>query len=99
MFIFAAGLLVLSIVGLIAGLVIGTPAPGYPRHGTFGVNGFNSGSIATACIALCVVGLILLYIDSKRPKPAPGEPGDREHTGADELFGEHEMQRDLKREG
>jgi hypothetical protein len=93
----AAILLIVSIVGLIAGLVIGTPPPGYPRHGTFGVNGFNSGSIATACIAMCVVGLILLYIDSKRPKPTPGEPGERDHTGADELFGEHDVERDLHR--
>jgi hypothetical protein len=98
MFIIAAILLVVSIVALIAGLVIGTPPPGYPRHGTFGVNGFNSGSIATACVAMCVVGLILLYIDSRRPKPTPREPGDREHTGGDELFGEHDVQRDLQRE-
>jgi hypothetical protein len=99
MFVIAAILLALSIVGLIAGLIIGTPPPGYPRHGTFGVNGFNSGSIATACIAMCLAGLVLLYIDSKRPKPTRGEPGEIKHTGADELFGEHDVQRDLEREG
>lgn len=94
----AAILLIVSIVGLIAGLVIGTPAPGYPRHGTFGVNGFNSGSIATACVAMCVVGLILLYIDFKRPKSKPGEPGESHHTAGDELFGEHDVERDLTRD-
>ena len=97
MFAIAAFLLIASIVGLIAGLIIGTPPPGYPRHGTFGVNGFNSGSIATACVAMCLVGLILLYIDSKRPKPKPPEPGERDHSADDELFGEHDLQRDLQR--
>jgi hypothetical protein len=94
----AAILLIVSIVGLIAGLVIGTPAPGYPRHGTFGVNGFNSGSIATACVAMCVVGLILLYIDFKRPKSKPGEPVESDHRAGDELFGEHDVERDLARD-
>jgi len=98
MFFTAAVLLIVSIVGLIAGLVIGTPAPGYPRHGTFGVNGFNSGSIATACVAMCVVGLILLYIDFKRPKSKPGESGESDHTAGDELFGEHDVDRDLTRD-
>ena len=97
MLVIAAFLLIASIVGLIAGLIIGTPPPGYPRHGTFGVNGFNSGSIATACVAMCVVGLILLFIDSKRPQPKPSESGERDHTAGDELFGEHDLERDLQR--
>jgi hypothetical protein len=97
MLLIAAILLILSIAGLIAAVVIGTPPPGYPRHGTFGIDGFNSGFIAWACVVMCAVGLILLYIDFKRPKPPPPEPGEREHTGADDLFGEHDVERDLAR--
>jgi hypothetical protein len=98
MLIAAVVLTILSVAGLIAAVVIGTPAPGYPRHGTFGIDGFDSGFIAWTCVGLCVVGLLLLFIDSKRPKPKPREPGERDHTGADELFGEHDVERDLERE-
>jgi hypothetical protein len=47
---------------------------------------------------LCVVGLLLLFIDSKRPKSKPAEPGEGDHTAGDELFGEHDVERDLTRE-
>jgi hypothetical protein len=90
-------LLILSVAGLTAAIVIGTPPPGYPRHGTFGVDGFNSGWMAWTAVGLCVVGLVLLYIDSKRPQPKPREPGERDHTAGDELFGEHDLERDLQR--
>jgi hypothetical protein len=90
-------LLILGAAGLIAAIVIGTPPPGYPRHGTFGVDGFNSGWMAWTAVALCVVGLVLLYIDSKRPQPQPREPGERDHSAGDELFGEHDLERDLQR--
>jgi hypothetical protein len=98
MLIAAAVLTILSVAGLIAAVVIGTPAPGYPRHGTFGMDGFNSGFIAWTCVGLCLVGLLLLFIDSKRPKSKPAEPGESDHTAGDELFGEHDVERDLTRE-
>ena len=91
-------LLVVSVAALIAAVIIGTPAPGYPRHGTFGVDGFDSSFIAWACVGICAVGLLLLFIDSKREKSRPAEPGERDHTAGDELFGEHEVERDLSRE-
>ncbi|MCW2654222.1 MAG: hypothetical protein QOE41_1129 [Mycobacterium sp.] len=91
-------LLIVSIAGLSAALVIGTPAPGYPRYGTFGVNGLDSSFIAWACAGLCVVGLVLLYIDSKWERSKPAEPGDHDHTAGDELFGESDVERDLERE-
>jgi hypothetical protein len=99
MLIAAAVLTILSVAGLIAALVIGTPAPGYPRHGTFGMDGFNAGFIAWTCVGLCVVGLLLLFIDSKRAKSRPAALGEGGHTAGDELFGEHDVERDLTREG
>jgi hypothetical protein len=99
MFIAAAVLTILSVAGLIAALVIGTPAPGYPRHGTFGMDGFNAGFIAWTCVGLCVVGLLLLFIDSKRAKSRPAALSEGDHTAGDELFGEHDVERDLTREG
>jgi hypothetical protein len=83
-----------SIAGLIAAVLIGTPAPGHPRHGTFGVDGFDGSFLAWACVGLCAVGLLLLIFDSKREKSEPEEQG---HTAGDE-FGEHEVERDLTRE-
>lgn len=91
-------LLIVSIMGLITAVVVGTPPPGYPRHGTFGVEGFDSGFIAWSCLALCAVGLILLFIESKRPKSKPAEPGEHHHTAGDELFGEADVERELERE-
>jgi hypothetical protein len=91
-------LLVVSVAALIAAVIIGTPAPGYPRHGTFGIDGFDSSFVAWACVGMCAVGLLLLFIDSKREKLRPAEPGEQDHTAGDELFGEHEVERDLSRE-
>jgi hypothetical protein len=98
MLIAVAVLTIVSIAGLIAAVVIGTPAPGYPRHGTFGVNGLDCSFIAWACAGLCVLGLVLLFIDSKREKPKPAEPMEHDHTAGDELFGESDVERDLERE-
>jgi hypothetical protein len=99
MLIAAAVLTILSVAGLIAAVVIGTPAPGYPRHGTFGIDGFNSGFMAWTCVGLCALGLLLLFIDSKRAKSRPAPtPGESDHTAGDELFGEHDVERDLTRE-
>jgi hypothetical protein len=89
-----AVLLLVSIAGLIAAVLIGTPAPGHPRHGTFGVDGFDGSFLAWACVGLCAVGLLLLIFDSKREK---SEPETQDHTAGDE-FGEHEVERDLTRE-
>lgn len=91
-------LTIVSIAGLIAAVIIGTPPPGYPRHGTFGVDGFDGRFIAWACACLCAVGLLLLFIDSKREKSQPAEPGEGGHTAGDELFGGHDVERDLTRE-
>jgi hypothetical protein len=92
-----AVLLLVSIAGLIAAVLIGTPAPGHPRHGTFGVDGFDGSFLAWACVGLCAVGLLLLIIDSKREKSKPADPEERDHTAGDE-FGEHEVEWDLTRE-
>jgi hypothetical protein len=92
-------LLIVSIAGLIGAMFTGAPTPSNPRHGTFGVDGLDPRFIAWGCVVLCVIGLILLFIDSKRPKPPPREPGERDHTGADDLFGEHDVERDLQRRG
>jgi hypothetical protein len=94
----AVVLLVLSIAGLIMALTVGSPTPTNPRHGTFGIDGLDARAIAWGCVVLCVVGLILLFIDSKRPERPSREPGEREHTGADDLYGEHDVERDLARE-
>ena len=91
-------LLIVSVATLAAAVIIGTPAPGYPRHGTFGIDGFDSSFIAWACVGMCAVGLLLLFIDSKREKSKPAEPVEQDHTAADELFGEHDVERDLARE-
>jgi hypothetical protein len=91
-------LLMMSIAGLIAAVVIGTPAPGYPRYGTFGVNGLDSSFIAWACVVMCAVGLVLLFLDSRLERRRPAERGEEHHTAGDELFGETDVQRELKRE-
>jgi hypothetical protein len=76
MFIAAAILLILSIAGLIGALAIGSPTPGYPRDGTFGVNGLESSVIAWTCVGLCAVGLILLFLDARREKSAAAQTHD-----------------------
>ncbi|MCU1697808.1 MAG: hypothetical protein QOK12_4415 [Mycobacterium sp.] len=68
MIIVAAVLLVVSVVGLIAAVIVGGPAASHPRHGTFGIDGFDGSFIAWACVGSCAVGLLLLFIDSKREK-------------------------------
>jgi hypothetical protein len=94
----AVVLLIVSIVGLIAALFTGTPTPSNPRHGTFGVSGLDGSFIAWACVGLSAIGLVLLFIDARleRRRPAMVEQGD--HTAGDELFGEHDVERDLARE-
>jgi hypothetical protein len=93
-----AVLLIVSIAGLIAAVIIGTPAPAHPKHGTFGIDGLDGSLLAWACVGLCAVGLLLLIIDAKREKSKPAEPGEQDHTAGDELFGEHEVERDPARE-
>jgi uncharacterized membrane protein YuzA (DUF378 family) len=94
----AAVLLVVSIVGLIAALFTGAPTPTNPRHGTFGVTGLDGSFIAWACVGLCAIGLLLLLIDARQERRRPAQPDEEDHTAADELFGEHEVERDLARE-
>jgi|ERR1700682_467765 hypothetical protein len=98
MIMIVAVLLIVSIAGLIAAVIIGTPAPGYPRHGTFGVDGVDGSFLAWACVGLCAVGLLLLIIDSKREKSKPADPEEQDHTAGDELFAEHDVERDLARD-
>jgi hypothetical protein len=98
MLIAAAVLMILSIAGLIAVLINGTPAPGYPRHGTFGVNGLDGSVIAWLCVGMCAVGLLLLFVDSRLERRRPVERLDEVHTAGDELFGESDVERDLERE-
>jgi hypothetical protein len=98
MLVVVAVLIILSIAGLIAAVINGTPAPGYPRHGTFGVNGLDSSFIAWSCVAMCAVGLVLLFVDSRLERRRPPEREEAEHTAGDELFGESDVQRELKRE-
>jgi hypothetical protein len=88
-------LLVVSIAALIAAVIIGTPAPGYPRHGTFGIDGVDGSFIAWACVGLCATGLLLLFIDARRERRRPAQPDVQDHTAGDELFGEHDVERDL----
>jgi hypothetical protein len=62
----------------------------------------DSGVIAGACAGLCVVALLVLIIDARRaprrPEIEPPLPEEHHHTTGDELFGEHDVQRDLVRE-
>lgn len=62
----------------------------------------DSGVIAAACACLCAIGLVVLTIDARRaarsPEPEPAPPEEHHHTADDELFGEHDVQRDLVRE-
>ena len=94
----AVVLLVVSIVGLIAALFTGTPTPSNPRHGTFGVTGLDGSFIAWACVGLCVIGLVLLFIDARLERRRPPELDAEGHTASDELFGEHDVERDLARD-
>jgi hypothetical protein len=94
----AVVLLIVSIVGLIAALFTGSPTPSNPRHGTFGVTGLDGSLIAWACVGMCAIGLLLLFIDTRLERRRPPQLGVEDHTAGDELFGEHEVERDLARE-
>jgi hypothetical protein len=94
-------LLIVSIVGLITAVFVGAPEPAHPRHGTFGIDGLDGGLIAWGSVALCVLGLLVLFLDFRRARRRPAVPADLEdqhHTAGEELFGEHEVERDLTRE-
>ena len=94
----AVVLLVVSIAGLIAALFNGTPTPSNPRHGTFGVTGLDGSFIAWGCVGLCVIGLVLLFIDARLERRRPPQLDAEGHTASDELFGEHDVERDLARD-
>jgi hypothetical protein len=98
MIIAATVLLIVSVVGLIAALMIGTPAPRNARHGTFAVEGIDSSFIAWGCVGLCALGLLLLFLDVRLARRRPAQPEGSDHTAGDELFGEHDVERDLERE-
>ena len=91
-------LLMVSIVGLLAALFAGIPTPSNPRHGTFGVSGLDGSFIAWGCVGLCAIGLLLLFIDARLERRRPAEVDQEDHTAGDELFGEHDVERDLARE-
>jgi hypothetical protein len=94
----AVVLLLVSIVGLLVALFAGVPTPSNPRHGTFGVSGLDGRLIAWACVGLCATGLLLLFIDARLERRRPAEVDQEHHTAGDELFGEHDVERDLARE-
>jgi hypothetical protein len=94
----AVVLLVVSIVGLLAAVFAGAPTPSSPRHGTFGVSGLDGSFIAWGCVGLCAIGLLLLFIDARLERRRPAQPEVEDHTAGDELFGEHDVERDLARD-
>jgi uncharacterized membrane protein YuzA (DUF378 family) len=94
----AVVLLIVSIAGLLAALFSGTPTPSNPRHGTFGVSGLDGSFIAWSCVGLCAIGLLLLFIDARLERRRPAQTEAEAHTAGDELFGEHDVERDLTRE-
>ena len=94
----AVALLIVSIAGLLAALFTGAPTPSNPRHGTFGVSGLDGSLIAWVCVGLCALGLLLLFMDARLERRRPPEPDVGGHTAGDELFGEHDVERDLARD-
>jgi hypothetical protein len=66
----------------------------------------GSAIIAWACIGLSALGLLVLLIDVRRVYRRretgsgiePAQPTEHNHTAGDDLFGEHEVERDLVRE-
>ena len=62
----------------------------------------DSGLIAAGCAGMCVVALLVLIIDARRAprrnEIEPPLPEEHHHSAGDELFGEHDVQRDLVRE-
>jgi hypothetical protein len=87
-------LLVTSITGIVAALVIGGPTPTNPRHGTWDVSGLNVSFIAWGCAVMCVIGLVLLFVDARLDRRRPHELDAERHSAGDELFGEHDVERD-----
>jgi len=97
--IIVAAMLVLSVVALIVALFVGTAGPAHPRHGTFGVDGLDSRFFAWGCVGLCVIGLLLLVVDARRERRQPAPPEGQEHiTAGEDLFAEHDVERDLTRD-
>ena len=97
---FAAAVLpVVSIAGFVTALLTGAPTPTNPRHGTFGVSGLDGSFIAWTCVGCCAIGLLLLFIDVRLERRRPPPPDQDGHTAGDELFGEHDVERDLARGG
>jgi hypothetical protein len=94
----AVVLLIVSLVGLLAALLTGSPTPSNPRHGTFGVSGLDGSFIAWACVGMCAIGLVLLFIDARLERRRPPLPEEEGHSAGDELFGEHDVERDLARD-
>ena len=91
-------LLILSIAALVAAVTIGNPSPPYPKHGTFGIDGLDGSVVAWACVALCAIGLVLLLVDARLERRRPVDAEEPDHTAGDELFGEHDVERELTRE-
>ena len=67
---------------------------------------FGSPGIAAACVGLSAMGLVMLMIDAREDRRRTAVPAGvplalhREHqlTAGDELFGEHDVERDLAHE-
>ncbi len=91
-------LLITSFVGLLAALFISSPTPSNPRHGTFGISGLDGSFIAWACVGMCAVGLVLLFIEGRLERRRLPLPEGEGHSAGDELFGEHDVERDLARD-
>jgi hypothetical protein len=98
MLIVVVALLIASVAALILAVFVGSPEPAHPRHGTFGVDGLDGGAIAWMCVGLCAIGLLLLFIDTRLERRRPPQTETEDHTAADELFGEHDVERDLARD-
>lgn len=95
----AVVILIASVAGVLVALFTGAPTPTNARHGTFAISGLSGAHIAWACVGLCAIGLALLFIDARmeRRRPPPSED-EEAHSAGDELFGEHDVERDLARD-
>jgi hypothetical protein len=47
---------------------------------------------------MCAIGLLLLFVDARLERRRPAEVEQAHHSAGDELFGEHDVERDLARE-
>ncbi|MGV0834356.1 hypothetical protein [Mycolicibacterium thermoresistibile] len=84
MLILAAGLTVASVVALVIAIAFS-----------------SSLLIAGICVGLAALGLLLLIGDAMRTRARDASgalPVEHPHTAGDELFGEHEVERDIERE-